>query len=341
MKKWKVGDKVKFLNEKGGGTIIAIKDESTVIIQLPDGMDIPYAADQIIPDNKNIIINPDSEPLNNLSSTDNKVIYLAIQGNTNNITHSTEFHVYLYNLSNYYFYYTYSIGKNEIYQCLSHGKIQSFEKQKIKTIPQFLLKDADTQQIQMIFYQENLYAPQNPLFETIKLNEKTFNPSLFIQHPEFEKPVYIVLLKENFKSPTPILSQQKSPHNIKTHLSDDALKKISELKEKTFYKLKHKQYTKKKYQEYIVLDLHIEELVENPANLTSHEKLQVQLNFFERELYNAIANNVKKITIIHGVGNGRLKHEIREYLKNVEEVKSIEDAPYKTHGFGATVVYIK
>lgn len=340
MKKWKIGDKVKFLDEKGGGIITAIKDHHSVIVQLPDGMEIPYAANQLIPDDKNIIITSNVKHADN-TSTDNQVLYLAIEGNSNNINHSTEFNIYLYNLSEYHLYYTYSFGKSSYYQCLAHGKIQAFEKQRIKTISQTLLRDIDACQIQILFYQDNLFIPQSPVLETIKLNEKTFNSSHFIQHPDFDKPVYIVILKENFNQSLSSQSfQQKPAHNIKIHLTNDDIEKLSELKEKIYYNPKHKQNSKK-YQEHITLDLHIEELVESPAHLTPHQKLQIQLDYFERELYNAIANNVKKITVIHGVGNGRLKYEVREYLKNVEEVKSIEDAPYKTHGFGATVIYLK
>lgn len=339
MRKWKIGDKVKFLDEKGGGIITAIKDQHQVIVQLADGMEVPYAANKLIPDDKNIIIHATVQPID-LPNVDNQVLYLAIEANSKNVYQSTDFNVYLYNLSEYSFYYAYSVGKSSNYQCLAHGKVQPYEKQRIKNISSTLLKDIDTCQIQAIFYQENLFVPQNPVFETIKLNERTFNSTRFIQHPEFENPVYIIILKDNFQSVISQASQQKPVQNIQVYLTDEELKQLSQFKEKAYYKQK-KQQNIKRYQEAITLDLHIEELVEDPGNLTAHQKLQIQLEYFEKELHNAIAHNVKKITVIHGVGNGRLKQEVLSILSNVEEVKSIEDAPYKTYGFGATVVYIK
>ncbi len=179
MKKWKTGDKVKFLNEKGGGIIVAVKSHEEVIVQLPDGIEIPYSASELISDDKNFTLDSSSSPLQETSST-----------------------------------------------------------------------------------------------------------------------------------------------------------------EKTNYPTKHKQQ-QRKYQEHIEIDLHIEELTDNPALYAPHEKLQIQLDYFEKKLYNAIANQVRKITVIHGIGNGRLKYEVREFLKNVDEVESIEDGSYKRYGFGATVVYIK
>lgn len=342
MKKWKIGDKVKFLNEKGGGTITAIRNDYEVIVQLPDGMEIPYASNELIPDNKNIIINPNASSLQETNLVDNKVIYLAIESNTPKVKDASEYYVYLYNLSDYFFYYTYSLGKNNTYQCVAHGLIQSFEKQRIKTLSSTLIKDIDTHQIQIILYQDRLYTPQSPLFETIKLNERSFQPSLFVSHPDFQRPVYIVILKDNFAISNSDIVSSRSPQNIRVHISDEDLMKINQLKEKHLQKPStHQKSITRKYQDEVVLDLHIEELVENPGNLSPHQKLQIQLDIFEKELHNAIASNVKKITIIHGVGNGRLKYEIREYLKTVDEVKSVEDAPYKHYGFGATVVYIK
>ncbi|RME20036.1 MAG: DUF2027 domain-containing protein [Bacteroidetes bacterium] len=342
MKKWKIGDKVKFLNEKGGGIISAIKNEYEVIVSLPDGMEIPYPTNELIPDNKNLILNPASTSLNDIYSVDNKIIYLAIESNHPEVKNANEFYIYLYNLSDYQFYYTYALGKNNVFQCLAHGKIDAFEKQRIKTLSLPILKEADVCQIQMLFFHNALYSTQNPVFETIKLNEKIFSPSNFIQHPEFQKPVFIIILKDKFSNTSSEWTSSHSPQNIRMHLTEEDWEKINQLKEKPFYTSKQKQYpAKPKYTEEMVLDLHIEELVENPAQLTPHQKLQIQMQYFERELHNAIAHHVKKITIIHGVGNGRLKYEVREYLKTIDEIKSVEDAPYKTYGFGATVVYIK
>lgn len=342
MKKWKIGDRVKFLNEKGGGIITAIKNENEVIVSLADGMEIPYPINELIPDDKNLILNPASTQLNDIHSVDNKIVYLAIESNHADVKHANEFYVYLYNLSDYQFYYTYALGKNNIFQCLAHGKINAFEKQRIKTLSVPIIKETNVCQIQMLFFQNTLYPAQNPVFETIKINEKTFSPSNFIKHPEFENPVFIIILKDKFSVASSELASIHSPNNIRMHLTEEDWEKINQLKEKPFYRSKQKQYHgKQKHAEEITLDLHIEELVENPAHLTPHQKLQIQLQFFERELHNAIANHVKKITVIHGIGNGRLKYEVREYLKNMDEIKSVEDAPYKTHGFGATIVYIK
>lgn len=340
MKKFRIGDKVKFLNEKGGGTVVAIKNAYEVIVQLPDGLEIPYPASELISDTHQILINPSSASLEAVP-TDNKLIYLAIESNTSQVKNATEYFFYLFNLSDFQFYFTYSLGKNNVYQCLADGKVQPYEKQRIKTLSVSLLKEADTHQFQMIFFQNTLFVSQTPVFETIKLNEKTFSSDRFIHHPEFARPVWIMILKEKFSDTPTELSQYQSPQNIRHFLNEEDLKKIQSLQEKKAEVSSRKHFSKQKYPDEVVMDLHIEELVDNPGDYSAHQKLQIQLNYFQRELHQAIAHNVRKITVIHGVGNGRLKQEVRAYLKTVEEVKAVEDAPLKMYGWGATVVYIK
>lgn len=87
------------------------------------------------------------------------------------------------------------------------------------------------------------------------------------------------------------------------------------------------------------VDLHIEELIDDMRGLTSGEKLEMQLNYFQKELNSAIVNKFKRIVFIHGVGTGKLKQEIYSILKNYQGI-SYYDASYKKYGFGATEVII-
>jgi hypothetical protein len=48
----KVGDKVSFLNEKGGGIIIKYIDSLTVSVEIEQGIEIPYAVSQLIFDDE-------------------------------------------------------------------------------------------------------------------------------------------------------------------------------------------------------------------------------------------------------------------------------------------------
>jgi len=88
------------------------------------------------------------------------------------------------------------------------------------------------------------------------------------------------------------------------------------------------------------IDLHISELVEDSYLLEKSEILDIQLNYFNRCLEEAILNKIPKLIVIHGVGNGTLKNEIIKVLKNYDNVHYF-DASIAKYGTGATEIFLK
>jgi len=90
----------------------------------------------------------------------------------------------------------------------------------------------------------------------------------------------------------------------------------------------------------IYIDLHIEELAPQMCFKNQHETLLFQLNAVNETIEYAIKKRNRRIIFIHGVGKGRLRQEIRNYLS--EKHTSIEffDGNYQEFGNGATEVII-
>ncbi len=88
------------------------------------------------------------------------------------------------------------------------------------------------------------------------------------------------------------------------------------------------------------VDLHIENLVDFPKTLENGQIVEIQLKVFERMLETAIEQRKRKVIFIHGVGQGVLRAEIRQILDFYPNVV-VQDASYKTYGYGATEVLIK
>lgn len=88
------------------------------------------------------------------------------------------------------------------------------------------------------------------------------------------------------------------------------------------------------------VDLHIENLVERPADLTPHEAFEIQMHYFRTCMNHAFANHAKKVVFIHGVGRGILKDQIVKELQSYENLYFF-DAPMAKYGVGATEVYFK
>lgn len=92
--------------------------------------------------------------------------------------------------------------------------------------------------------------------------------------------------------------------------------------------------------EYLEVDLHFEALVDFPKNFSAHEKLSIQLNEVRKALDRAKRGGIKKVILIHGVGQGRLRDEIYALLERMDRL-SFYDASYAQYGKGATEVELR
>ncbi len=88
-----------------------------------------------------------------------------------------------------------------------------------------------------------------------------------------------------------------------------------------------------------VIDLHIEKLTDNWKHMSNFEILTLQLKTFEKYYYLSVAHHQPRLTVIHGVGTGKLKDEIHEVLKSKKEVKSFVNQYHPNFGYGATEIF--
>tara|TARA_Y100000768_G_scaffold387057_1_gene377101 strand:- start:121 stop:693 length:573 start_codon:yes stop_codon:yes gene_type:complete len=87
------------------------------------------------------------------------------------------------------------------------------------------------------------------------------------------------------------------------------------------------------------IDLHIQELIGDYSNLSHHEMRQLQLEHCRGALEIAMQQGVQRLVLIHGVGEGKLKQDVRSLIDGYQNLKW-EDAPYKYYGYGATEVFV-
>lgn len=88
-----------------------------------------------------------------------------------------------------------------------------------------------------------------------------------------------------------------------------------------------------------VVDLHIEKISDNWKHLSNFEILNLQLKEFEKFYDLAVSHYQPSLTIIHGVGEGKLKDEIHFILRTKREVKSFVNQYTAAYGYGATEIY--
>jgi len=87
--------------------------------------------------------------------------------------------------------------------------------------------------------------------------------------------------------------------------------------------------------------LHIGQLLDNLSGLSNSDMLQYQLAKFEEIMNQNLKNKGQKIVFIHGKGNGVLRNEILNRLKQKYSSCEAHDASFLEYGYGATMVKIR
>jgi hypothetical protein len=87
------------------------------------------------------------------------------------------------------------------------------------------------------------------------------------------------------------------------------------------------------------VDLHISSLTEDYGRMTNYEILKMQKEYFMKTLDSALSENYRRVVYIHGIGNGTLRHTLTEALKEIEGVK-FRNAAFAQYGNGAIEVLL-
>ncbi len=112
---------------------------------------------------------------------------------------------------------------------------------------------------------------------------------------------------------------------------------IKEVVQKDQKGQRQKTVLKREKSDYLEVDLHIHELVEYSKHLSNYQMLQMQLHEAEKAIAKARRAFVKKVILIHGVGEGKLRTELHQMLAGMERL-NFYDADFNRYGAGATEV---
>ncbi len=339
----KIGDKVRFLNEKGEGIVSKIINQTTLGITIEDGFELPFAVSQLLfmhnesqplssVKNSNGVVEDFTTKKNSITSTEReqKGIYIAFSPEKeNDITHS-DIHVWMINHTNYQILFSYSIAGHIGSKTIETGRLDAFEHTLIETIDKKLVTENSNFIIDVLFFDEKEHKHQLPISEIIKLKpirlykENSFSKNNFISAKALIMDVFRFM--EN-KNEEPILTKKELSKMLLQKKNHSEIQKTS----------KPHIHNNPAYE--MEIDLHIEELMDNYSGMGNAEIIQIQLKHFQKALDKAITEHYRKLIIIHGVGNGRLKSEIRSILSSYTNLR-IHDGSYSKYGFGATEVVI-
>lgn len=342
----KVGDRVKFLNDVGGGVVKGFISKTMVNVENQDGFEIPYPISQLVnidaPEmNKNVakpLIQPEQrpaapkpvrqeEPGKIIPGKDSPDFYFCFVPDDSKNPLAGETSLYLVNDSNFTVLYQYSHFSNEKFRTIKNGRVKPNTKTILESIEQNDLSDLPEYGFRLLFFQEEEKEWQKPVSKKFKVSPvKFYKEKSFYANPFFPKNAMVLQITPN------ILQTEIG------NLTDDDLRKVVQAKEE---KPEEKMEQKKKPEDVIEVDLHIQELMDNTAGLESQEILELQMAKVESEMRAAIRTGVKRIVFIHGVGQGVLKQEVARVLRSKFSKYYFQDASFREYGYGATMVILK
>lgn len=93
--------------------------------------------------------------------------------------------------------------------------------------------------------------------------------------------------------------------------------------------------------EIVEVDLHIGELLDDTHGMSNSEILNYQLDKFREVMEQYKNKREQRIVFIHGKGDGVLRKALLDELKRKYPVCKTQDASFQEYGFGATMVTIK
>lgn len=342
----KVGDKVKFLNDVGGGIVKSFINKNMVNVENEDGFEIPYPVSQLLNTNapelnvggnvstkepaQNAIISepvyaePNGEIINGKNSPD--FYFCFVPTDSENIL-AGEIELYLVNDSNFKLLFHYSHLKNETNKTVKHGIVQSNSKILLESLVQSDLSELPDFGFHLIYFREESKEWHQPITKKIKISPvKFYKETTFQANSFFRGNALVLQITKN------ILSTELDK------LSHDDFKKVVREKE---VKSSPKKQARKRTLDEVEIDLHINELLDITQGLSNREILEIQMEKVESEMRSAIQSQVNRIVFIHGVGQGVLKQEVSNLLKSKFKKYYFQDASFKEYGYGATMVILR
>lgn len=351
----KIGDKVRFLSETGGGVIAGFQGKSVVLVEDEDGFQIPTAINDVVvieSDDYNFKAaatqsdtvkeekeeEPADRPITFRAEPEERrggdllSVYLAfVPVDMTEIT-KTKFEVYIVNDSNYYINYTYLTVEGTNRYLRSTAVVEPNTKLFIEEFDRDTLSEMERVSVQLIAYKRAKAFILKPAVDvTLRIDTvKFYKLHTFRENDFFEQPALVYTIIENDKPVRPLVVDAKK-------LKQEMASKIAVDNQKPAVqpaRLRSKD-------EPIVVDLHASELLDTTAGMSTADILNYQLDVFRKTMDAHKGKRGTKLVFIHGKGEGVLRHAIIHELNYRYKTCSYQDASFREYGYGATQITIK
>ncbi|MBK9320516.1 MAG: Smr/MutS family protein [Bacteroidetes bacterium] len=344
------GDFVSFLNEKQEGIVKEILDGGNLIVDIEDGFPIEVTAGEIVlvkrkteakgeQKNKETEKNLSESPELKFASFPELLpikneLYLLIVPTENQVS-SGPVRFYLINATEHDFVFTLHSRTHNKSSGFNYGTIPSGQCNYLSEIKRDQLFEKGEFVFDALIFQSHPHNSTSRIHKTIEITL----PDISQTFPKLPAPLCFAKTVHLFSSlEQDPLNDDDIFEKLKSEYAQPVKQKTSVSNEKQ--KNRNQDFTAQfgltpsKFE----VDLHIEELTDQVEKLNNSTMLEIQLGHFRKELDLAMLRHAKSIVFIHGIGNGKLKAEIRRELTS--SGIRFADGAYNRYGAGATEVFL-
>jgi len=359
--KLRKGDKVKFLNESGGGVVSKVVNSNLVHVTIDEGFDIPVLPGELVKvesesekgrelfeeDTSSQNYQPASAEVQQEDEAEERRskltygkhavshgIYIAFVPHDQKFMISGGINVYIINHTPYDIIYN-LIGKNEggSYTNLDFDTVFAEEKILLDSISKEEVSRYLEGYVQVLFHAEKMDNVLLPVHSHFKVQgSKFFKENSFRKSALLNELALVVSVAElsAVEKVDDKMSAQKLGAKFEVRKSNNSgASKPQALIDK--HKISPQEAE---------VDLHISALREDYDEMNKNEILNYQLSYFESTIESAITNMYKKVIYIHGIGNGTLRNTLKKRVKEEYPDFGVRSAPFTRYGNGAIEVLI-
>lgn len=348
----KIGDKVRFLSEVGGGIVKGFQGKDIALVEDEDGFEIPMLVKECVviqTDDYNIPLKtgkkqgapeveeePEEEekPITyrapEIKGNDVLNVYLAYVPQDVKAISATAFDAYLVNDSNYFIDYLYLSAEGKSWTLRSRGTVAPNMKQHLEEFDKSALNGMEHVAVQLLAYKDDrTFLLKNAVSMELRVDTVKFYKLHTFQQTDF------------FAEPTLMYDVVRDDESVKqVFVSADDIREALLQKTVPDQPKVPKKHQPKVKNDIVEVDLHIHELLDDTNGMSNSEMLNYQLDVFHKTLNEYKNKKGQRIVFIHGKGDGVLRRAILDELKRKYKNYSSQDASFREYGFGATMVTI-
>jgi hypothetical protein len=303
----KVGDKVRFLNNVGGGVVVGFTGKDKVLVEDEDGFEIPtfirecvvisdetpqvHSANKpriTVPEESgHVDSQPDEVPVEETPEGEQLTVYLAYLPVDPKAFQQTGYEAYFINSSNYYLFVNYMNRENNSWISRYHGLVEPNTKIFMEEFEKADLNHLERICVQFIAFKiEKPFTLKNTVSVELRPDiVKFYKIHCFMENDFFDEDALLFpVVRDDIPEKELLVSS--------TELREAMLQKAKEDR-----RIPQPAVKKSAESPVLEVDLHIHELLDNTAGLSNADMLNYQLDKFHEVLSSTPERKVRKSSL--------------------------------------------